>query len=209
LGLLIGHSFPKKRSVLRRKVSPQNSRAPETQPSGHLLRCERRIFFQRGFQDLSLSVHFGFLPLSDLLTDGLAKIGELQPDATGVRISILRGNFGALLSAQRIGVTTDPIALILHIAAPHFDYLDRGKGSVDLSPKVAAAVSAAVIAVTKEWSAIKRKQERDRRQAQRLAERLSRGRTSRITVKEAAYAAIPTPTAWPLAAGPCPPMRAR
>jgi len=101
----VGHSFPKKRLVLRRKVSPQNSRTPETQPFGHLLSRERRIFFQRSIQDLSLSVHFGLLSLSDLLADGPAKIRELQPDASWVRVSILRGNFGnryRTLARQRI-----------------------------------------------------------------------------------------------------------
>jgi hypothetical protein len=70
--------------VLRWKVSPQNSGATETEPSGHLLGRERRIFFQCGFQDLSLSVHFGFLQVSDLLADSPAEIEELQSDPTRV-----------------------------------------------------------------------------------------------------------------------------
>ena len=82
----------------------------------------------------------------------------------------------ALLERQRISCEEDSVALVLHLVSPRFSFLDRGKGSVALPPEMAHAVSQAVLGVTKEWSVIKRKQERDQtRSARRLTERLRQG----------------------------------
>jgi hypothetical protein len=76
LACLVLHSSLKKRLGQKRKIPGQNSRTREIQPSGQLPRRGRRIFLQHSLQDLSLSVHFGFLQLSDLSADGPAKIGN-------------------------------------------------------------------------------------------------------------------------------------
>ncbi len=55
----------------------------------------------------------------------------------------------------------------------------------------ADSLARAVQKTTKDWAAIKKKEERDRRQAARLTERYIRGRSLRTTTKEAAFAAIP------------------
>ena len=55
----------------------------------------------------------------------------------------------------------------------------------------ADSLATAVQQTTKHWAAIKKKEERDRRQAARLRERYIRGRSLRTTIKEAAYAVIP------------------
>jgi len=52
-------------------------------------------------------------------------------------------------------------------------------------------VAKAVGDVTKEWSNIKKREERDQRQAARLTDRYRRGVSLRTTIKEAAYRAIP------------------
>jgi len=51
----------------------------------------------------------------------------------------------------------------------------------------ADAVSRAVLDVTKEWAAYKKKQERDQKQADRQMERMSGAREERVSVKDAAY----------------------
>jgi len=55
----------------------------------------------------------------------------------------------------------------------------------------ADSVAKAVLYVTKEWAAIKKKQERNQRQAERMVERLCRDRGDRVTAKQAAYQVIP------------------
>jgi len=55
----------------------------------------------------------------------------------------------------------------------------------------ANSLANAVLSVTKDWAAVKKKQERDRRQAERLREHYYRAQSARTTIKDAAYAAIP------------------
>jgi hypothetical protein len=98
---------------------------------------------------------------------------------------------GTLLEAQqRISFDEggDPVAVVLHIAYPRFTFFDRGKGSVDLPPSLAKAVSSAVLTVTKEWSSIKRHIDREENAAaRREKERLREGRQrERVTIEQAA-----------------------
>jgi DNA topoisomerase VI subunit B len=95
----------------------------------------------------------------------------------------------ALLASNQIHPSDDPICFVLHLICPRLQFLDRGKGSVTIP--FADAVAKAAVHVTKEWAAIKKKQQTDRKQAARAEENLRRGRTSRINVKQAAYDAIP------------------
>ena len=97
----------------------------------------------------------------------------------------------ALLARNRIDTSYDPVCFVLHLIYPRFDFWDRGKGSVSLSPELADAVSIAVLRVTKEWAAIKKAEEREQRRADRLQERYWYGRSTSVTIKDAAYAAIP------------------
>ncbi len=53
------------------------------------------------------------------------------------------------------------------------------------------SLAGAVQKTTKEWAAIKKKEERDRRMAARLREKYFVGHSLRTTIKEAAHAAIP------------------
>jgi hypothetical protein len=96
---------------------------------------------------------------------------------------------GALLASNRISPDDDQICLALHLICPKFSFLDRGKGSVTLT--FAESVGKAILDTTKEWVAIKKKQERNLQQAERMRERMSRGRHERTSVKDAAYAVIP------------------
>ena len=55
----------------------------------------------------------------------------------------------------------------------------------------ADSVAKAVLDTTREWAAIKKKEERDRQQAARMIERYCSGRNARVTVKDASCQAIP------------------
>ncbi len=55
----------------------------------------------------------------------------------------------------------------------------------------ADSLASALQKTTKDWAAIKKKEERDRRSAARLREKYIVGRSLRTTIKEAAYAVIP------------------
>ena len=55
----------------------------------------------------------------------------------------------------------------------------------------AGSLASAVQKTTKDWAAIKKKEERDRRSAARLREKYIAGRSLRTTIKETAYAVIP------------------
>ena len=134
--------------------------------------------------ELLQGLHVGLnwsVPLSNPLQDS-----DL-PFAEG-KVQGLEG----LLQRQRIDLDQDPLALILHIATPRFDFLDRGKGSAHLDPLLAEAVAGVVNKVIKEFAAIKKSQDREHHHAARRAEeQLRRGRVKKVSVKEAAYAVMP------------------
>jgi hypothetical protein len=135
--------------------------------------------------ELLQGLHIGLnwaVPVSNPLQEGAFCL----PD--GSRAWSLEGFFQRL----RVDLDHDPVALVLHIATPRFEFLDRGKGSVELPPPVAQAVAETVSKVTKEWASIKRHRDRDHdRAARRLEERLRHGRAHEITVKDAAWRVMP------------------
>ena len=92
------------------------------------------------------------------------------------------------LQHLHVEVDQDPIALVLHIASPRFDFLDRGKGSVHLGPSLAGAVAETVSKVVKEWASIKKARDRERRgEARRREEALRKGRPEEVTIIDAAF----------------------
>jgi hypothetical protein len=56
-----------------------------------------------------------------------------------------------------------------------------------MSESICGLLAEGVLAVTKDWAAIKKKEDRDRRQAESTRERYWRGYSSRVTAKAAAY----------------------
>ena len=130
--------------------------------------------------ELLRGLHVGLnwsVPLSNPLQDSYLPLAEGRT----------RGLEG-LLQRQRIDLDRDPLALILHIATPRFEFLDRGKGSAELDPLLAQAVAGVVGRVIKEFAAVKRSLDREHHQAARRAEeQLRRGRVKKATVKDAAW----------------------
>ena len=112
-----------------------------------------------------------------------------------IRFALGEGGYhyglSALLADSRIDIERDPVCLVIHLISPRFNFTDRGKGSVSLTKSFADSLASAVRKTTKDWAAIKKQEERDRRSAARLLEKYIVGRSQRTTIKEAAYAVIP------------------
>jgi DNA topoisomerase VI subunit B len=97
-----------------------------------------------------------------------------------------------LLGRYRIDVSVDPIAIVLHVAMPRFEFVDRGKGGVTVSPELADAIADAVLKVTQKWAGVKKARDRERRgEARRLEEALRKERAQEVTIIDAAWEVIP------------------
>lgn len=82
----------------------------------------------------------------------------------------------------------DPVALVVHLAYPCFQWTDRGKGRLVLPPELADALAMAVRSVTKAWKQAKRQADRENRIQQRELDELRKWNRRRVlSVKEAAY----------------------
>ena len=97
----------------------------------------------------------------------------------------------ALLAHNRIDIDRDPVCLVIHLICPRFNFTDRGKGNIALSESLADSLAGSVRRTTKEWAAIKKREERDQQSAARAREKYFSGRSLRTTTKEAAYDAMP------------------
>jgi DNA topoisomerase VI subunit B len=127
------------------------------------------------------------------LTDPLAgcELTLPEPFEEEEEEEVTRGLEG-LLRYRRIDIRRDPLALILHIASPRFEFLDRGKGSAELDPELAEAVAVAVERAIKDFAAYKTRLDREQHAAARRAEeQLRRGRIKEATVKDAAWKVLP------------------
>jgi DNA topoisomerase VI subunit B len=132
--------------------------------------------------ELLQGLHVGLnwsVPLSNPLQDCPLRLPERSFPVYGLE---------GFLQQQRVNLARDPVALVLHIATPRFDFLDRGKGSVELPPALSQAVADTASQVIKPWASIKRKRDRDQaRAAQREEDLLRHGRAAEIKIKEAAW----------------------
>jgi len=90
----------------------------------------------------------------------------------------------ALLAQQR-AASDEPVVVVVHLASPRIDYLDRGKSAVKLLPAVDKAVGDAITAITAKWCKTRKAEEREAASAARRSERMSRPRR-RWTQVEAA-----------------------
>jgi DNA topoisomerase VI subunit B len=97
-----------------------------------------------------------------------------------------------LLAQHRIDISSDPIAIVLHVAMPRFEFVDRGKGGVTVSPELADAISEAVLKVTQKWAALKKARDRERRgEERRIEKELRKERVQEVTIIDAAWQVIP------------------
>jgi DNA topoisomerase VI subunit B len=80
----------------------------------------------------------------------------------------------------------DPVLLLVHLVCPRLDAMDRGKTQVDLPSAIQSALGAAIKKVTKRWTPLKVKMQRDK-DRRALAEEKARRTQRGMTVKAAAY----------------------
>jgi hypothetical protein len=80
----------------------------------------------------------------------------------------------------------DPVILLVHLVCPRLDAMDRGKTQVALPGAIEAALREAIKKVTKRWTALKVKMQRDK-DHQALQEEKARRAQRGMKVKEAAW----------------------
>jgi DNA topoisomerase VI subunit B len=91
------------------------------------------------------------------------------------------------LSAKLAGnyVSQDSLCLVLvHLTAPHLQYADRGKSSVQLPAEVAAAVAASVNSVSGEYAKIARTRIRDANRGERAMDRYRASVRQKRSIKD-------------------------
>jgi DNA topoisomerase VI subunit B len=141
----------------------------------------------------------------DTTPDGLPYVIEAAfaycPDregssvVTGVNFSVgIRNPFqeigfrslSSLLEHQMAGVD-EPIVFILHYTCPRIGYTDRGKSTITLPYKVGVAIRELVEALTKEWRAQRKREEKEATREQERRDRLSRASSKSVSFKDAAH----------------------
>ena len=96
----------------------------------------------------------------------------------------------ALLGAARV-FSYDPVSLLVHLACPRLEYVDRGKTTLSLPPEVAAALQRSIETVTKVWKEAKRHADRQDRLTEKRLEDLRRThRAQEWKINEAAWAVM-------------------
>jgi hypothetical protein len=94
-----------------------------------------------------------------------------------------------VLGQQYVGAN-DPVALLVHVTAPRFDFTDKGKAEVKLPNEVAMKAMELIIGVTAKWRKQQEAEIRSSNAALRRAERLTRRAERGMSKKDAAYAVI-------------------
>ena len=84
-----------------------------------------------------------------------------------------------------------PCLVLVHLTAPHLQYSDRGKSSVQLPDEVAQAIIAAVNSVSGEYAKIERTRIRSEEQGQRAMDRYRSSAQQTRSIKEIVYEHLP------------------
>lgn len=91
----------------------------------------------------------------------------------------------SLLAEARVD-SSDPLAVVVHLACPRLEYTEHGKGALVLPSEISLELEKAIRSVTKQWTAAKRQADRDNRVRERQLEEM-RKRTTPLSVKQAAF----------------------
>jgi DNA topoisomerase VI subunit B len=96
-------------------------------------------------------------------------------------------DLSTILGEQRVD-SFDPVVVLVHLACPRFEYLDRGKTIVSLPGAMKAALTDAIASVTKDWKRAKKQADTNERVRERDLERLRQTqRAEKPTIKDACY----------------------
>ena len=96
----------------------------------------------------------------------------------------------------------DPVMVIVHLACPRLEFVDRGKSRLALPDEISDALEGAIRNACKEWTKIKRTMKREQRATERETARLTRRK--QVTIKSAAYRVMPQAYAMASANGTLP-----
>jgi len=82
----------------------------------------------------------------------------------------------------------DPVSIVIHLASPRLDFVDRGKAQLSLPDEVRASLSSAIRRITKHWKRAKRSVDAKNRVLHREIERMRKAqKASQLSIKDAAY----------------------
>jgi DNA topoisomerase VI subunit B len=82
----------------------------------------------------------------------------------------------------------DPVSLVVHLACPRLEYVDRGKTQLALPTDVSTTFAETIRSITKAWTQTKRQADRDNRVRERDLERARKPQQrQKLSVKEAAW----------------------
>jgi len=102
------------------------------------------------------------------------------------------GEFGVsldtVLTEARVG-RNDPVIVFMHLAHPRVEFTDRGKSAAVMSMTKSESMMSALISVTGKWTKQRQREERERSAVQNR--RFAMLRMHKVTIKEAAWRAIP------------------
>ena len=94
---------------------------------------------------------------------------------------------GTLLGEARVD-PDDPVVVLVHLACPRLDFMDRGKSRLALSAILYSALKPSLKAVTKTWTKMKLDADKQQRVSERQKEHgLKAQQRQFLSVKEAAY----------------------
>jgi DNA topoisomerase VI subunit B len=82
----------------------------------------------------------------------------------------------------------DPIVLSIHIACPHFDFTETGKGALALPKEILAKLGSAINTTTREWKKAKRTSDKNNRIRQQKLNEIRKAHSFKpLSLKDAAY----------------------
>ena len=97
----------------------------------------------------------------------------------------------ALLAAQRADAD-DPVFVFVHVTAPRFTFVDKGKTAVSLPPRIADGLTDMVVKATEKWRRQKEAEVRHSIAALRRRDRLTRAFADKpMKINQAAYQTLP------------------
>jgi DNA topoisomerase VI subunit B len=105
-------------------------------------------------------------------------------------LSVAGESLDSILTEQRAG-RNEPIVMVLHLACPRVEFLDRGKSSIAVPSKVATAIVDHVRSSTKQWCRQRKAEERHARAEANRRDRLIAFKEHKTTIKKAAYEVMP------------------
>lgn len=86
----------------------------------------------------------------------------------------------------------DPVVVVVHLACPRLEFVDRGKSRLNIPQEIETALEQALRSVTKAWKVAKRQADKNDRLMQRQLDEMRKvTKRASLSIKEAAYKVMP------------------